>query len=170
MDEDRFGVVECDEDRWKVSFVRRIDRPVEKVWAALTVSERVADWLGQLTLEPRIGGRYDVLFVVPPETMTAIITAFEPPRLLEYRFNGVEDPRGAMVRWELEPDGAGACRLTLVQFGLPRHKVADAASSWHDFIEMISAAADGVATPYDVPRWQALLALYETRLAGQLGD
>ena len=167
MDEDRFGVVERDGDRWKIGFARRIERPIDKVWAALTLPERIADWFGDAdVLDLRVGGRMVIRFREPPdETMAAEITALEPPRLFEFRWNDVEDPRGALVRWELEPDGAAACRLRLVQFGLPRQKLADTGSSWHHFLDMIPAAADGVRTRYDVPRWQALMALYQTRLA-----
>lgn len=162
--EDRFGRSDRDGDRWKITFVRHIERPIAKVWAALIVPERISDWLGDAEVDPRVGGRYVIHFRVPDDSMTAVITAIDPPRLLEYRWTSVEDPRGALVRWELEPQGERACRLVLTQFGLPRAKLADTGSAWHDFLDMIPDAADGVATPYDVPRWQALESIYQTRL------
>ncbi len=159
-----FGVVTREGETFTVRFERRIARPVEKVWAALILPERLADWIGEAEVEPRVGGRYVIRFRDPPDVMDAVITACDPPRLLEYRWPG-DDPAGCIVRWELASDG-DSCRLILTQDGLRPEHAAGITSGWHDFLEMLPAAADGVRAEYDVLRWQAFEALYRGRLAG----
>lgn len=158
------GVVRRVGDLYELRFVRRLDRPIDKVWAALTIPERLADWIGEAEVEPRVGGRYVIRFRDPPDTLNGVIIAFDPPRLLEYAWP--EGQRRSTVRWELEPDGAG-CRLTLIQGGVAPEHVVGIVSGWHDFLEMIPAAADGIRTEYDAPRWRALEAHYKAKLAGE---
>ena len=38
-------------------FHRHYAKPIEKVWAALTTPERLADWLADAEIELRLGGR-----------------------------------------------------------------------------------------------------------------
>jgi uncharacterized protein YndB with AHSA1/START domain len=54
MDPDRDGVVTRDGDTYEIVFVRRLQKPIEKVWAALTTPERLEDWLG--VVAPEGGG------------------------------------------------------------------------------------------------------------------
>ena len=74
------------EDRYEFRIVREIPRPPEKVWAALTIPERLADWLGpRAELDLRIGGRYFVWFSLQDDdAVRGIITALDPPRLLAF--------------------------------------------------------------------------------------
>ncbi len=52
------GAVRRVGDRYELRLVREIARPIEKVWAALTIPERIADCLGESVIELRVGGRY----------------------------------------------------------------------------------------------------------------
>jgi len=76
-------------DTYELVFRRRYAKPIEKVWAALTVPERIADWFTQVTFHPRVelGARIEVVF---PETPDKIepgeVIAFDPPRLLAWRW------------------------------------------------------------------------------------
>ena len=92
-------------------YERRYDRPVETVWKALTDPVRLADWMGTATVEPYVGGRYE-LFIDGPEPMRGQVVTWQPPRLLEYSWNGPGAPP-SLVRCELVPDGAGT-RLIFV--------------------------------------------------------
>jgi hypothetical protein len=38
------GVIRKTDNGYEIVFVRRLAKPIEKVWAALTVPERIADW------------------------------------------------------------------------------------------------------------------------------
>jgi uncharacterized protein YndB with AHSA1/START domain len=58
------GLIRKREDGYEVVFVRRLAKPVEKVWAALTVPERIADWLTDMRFVPdlRLGARVEIRF------------------------------------------------------------------------------------------------------------
>ncbi len=120
-------------------FVRRIDRPVETVWAALTIPERIADWLAPAEVELRIGGRYHVTWPGSAEAgWKHVIRALDPPRLLE--IGGPDQPA---TRFELEPDGAG-CKVTMTDFfPLDEAIAAEVLAGWHLLMDGLPAAVDG---------------------------
>ncbi|MFZ1991337.1 MAG: SRPBCC domain-containing protein [Alphaproteobacteria bacterium] len=101
-------------DFYELRFERLIEKPVEKVWAALTVPERVADWLADCEIEPRVGGRYGLRFREPPFRMDGIIRAYEPPNLLEYTWPEQGHATDSIVRFLLVPRG-DTCFLRLTQ-------------------------------------------------------
>jgi uncharacterized protein YndB with AHSA1/START domain len=149
-------------------YVRHIDRPVEKVWAALTIPERVADWLGKAVIEPRVGGAYTITFGDDHSTATGTIQEFDPPRRLAYTWGDDLDAEHPGVVFELEPDGDG-CRLTLMtQFGSGHGgDPADPLATWHEFLLAIPYACDGVRLPWDDARrgrWNTLLEPYRAIL------
>ncbi len=145
-----------------VSFVRRIDRPVEKVWAALTVPERVADWLGAAEIELKSGGRYELRFDGGHDVMTGVITLLEPPRLLELAWRENGGPQSTLT-WRLEPDGDG-CRLSLTQVLSAEVKdIPGFVSGWHLHLDALPGACDGVKIPWDQSRWLALDGQYRAQ-------
>jgi uncharacterized protein YndB with AHSA1/START domain len=134
-----------------LSFERHIDRPIEKVWAALTIAERVSDWSGHAEIDLRVGGRFHITWPNDMGEMNGVITACEPPTLLEYSWHEptVKLPP-SKVRWTLKPDGAG-CFLTLqhIYETIDADSVADFAGGWDGIIDDMVRAADGLATPMD---------------------
>jgi uncharacterized protein YndB with AHSA1/START domain len=131
-------------------FERLIDRPVAKVWAALTDPQVLRNWLGDVTVEPVVGGRYVIGFREHNSTMTGTITAFEPERLLEYSWDeGPKTPR-SVARWELSP-APGGCRLVLTQrfaTGTPRKDVLPFLGGWEPLLDALARGADGMFVPY----------------------
>jgi uncharacterized protein YndB with AHSA1/START domain len=132
---------------------RRIRKPIEKVWAALTVPERIADWFTTAELDPRVGGHYRLRFGGEGGDVDGVITAFEPPRLLAHTWPHETHP-DSVVRYELSPDGDG-CRLTLTQTALSRVGL-NALPGWHTFLEALPGAAEGVRTPWNRAREKAV--------------
>jgi uncharacterized protein YndB with AHSA1/START domain len=130
---------------YNIVLERRLKKPVEKVWAALTTPERIADWFTEVELEPRQGGLYRLRFPSQNYSVDAVIVAFEPPKLLVHTWPDESHP-DSEVRYELAPDGDG-CRLTLTQTGLTR-KSLPALPGWHTFLEALPGAVDGVRTPW----------------------
>ncbi|HEY6739916.1 MAG TPA: SRPBCC domain-containing protein [Actinopolymorphaceae bacterium] len=86
---------------------RRIDRPVEHVWAALTEQGLSRQWLdpAEIELEPRVGGAVRIVYHGYDEELHGSVREIEPGHVLAYDWG---DDR---VRWELAADGQGA-RLT----------------------------------------------------------
>ncbi len=129
-------------ERSALRFVRHLPGPIERVWAYLTDSKRMAEWLsGGGTIEPRVGGemRFEL-------GATGRVTAYDPPRLLEYTWNEEEGYRGpvsdSLVRWELAEEG-DRVRLTLTHVKLPETEVLAHGAGWHAFLERLADRIDG---------------------------
>lgn len=161
MSDNALGTVSRNGDTFDIVFERRIAKPIEKVWAALTVPERIADWLGIVDLDPRLGGHYLLKFSADDPGMVGEVVEFQPLRLLAHTWPDPGHPDG-IVRYELEPDGAG-CRLRLTNAGL-LGKYARSIAGWHVFLDAIPGATEGVATVWTMAREAEVLALYQAQL------
>lgn len=155
------GEVTVKDDSLQIVFRRRYAKPLAKVWAALTVPERLADWFGAAKIDLRAGGSLRLSFT-NGHTMAFGITRVEMPHLLELSW--VLDERDTRVLFELAPDGDG-CRLTLTHSGLsPRAgRGAGVRAGWHAHLEGLADAVEaGRATPWAVKeqRIAALAPLY----------
>jgi uncharacterized protein YndB with AHSA1/START domain len=128
-----------------VAFDRLMERPPEKVWAALTDPKILANWLGDVELDPRTGGPYIIRFRRISVVMTGTITAFEPGRVLEYTWHENYGMPASRIRWELSPAGAG-CRLKLSHTFTANcvlNEVVGFLAGWHAFLNAIPLAAAG---------------------------
>lgn len=155
-------------DRWDLVFVRDLRHPPEKVWAALTEPDRLAEWApflasrdlgtrGEATLSTVDGDR---TYPAP-----ATVRRADRPGLLEYTWGD------GLLRWELTPTGTGT-RLTL------RHRIDDPglapvmAAGWHLCLDVAGHLLDG--DPVGPIRggeakefgWDDLRAAYAERLEG----
>ena len=90
----------------ELRFERRFAQPIERVWAALTESSEISSWFFPGTIEPRLGGVVDLLLSDGATRIASEVTAWEPPRLLEYGFH-TAGRAGHSIRWELTPDEGG---------------------------------------------------------------
>jgi uncharacterized protein YndB with AHSA1/START domain len=166
---DSDGVIRPVGDAYEIVFVRRLNRPVEKVWAALTMPERIADWLAEATIEPdlRIGARFALHFAEGDYRMAGEIIELDPPRLIAWTW---PDPKGegtatpSLVRFELQPDGDG-CILTLSNGGLTRPDLESVAAGWHTHLEGLQRAADGLPTAWSVEREKVHIRRYKAAIA-----
>jgi uncharacterized protein YndB with AHSA1/START domain len=133
----------------EVRFDRRIAQPVAKVWAALTDPAVLKNWLGDVEIEPRIGGKF-VLDFRGQELMTGTITAFEPECVLAFTWLEKNSLPPSQVRWELSRDGEG-CRLVLTHrylASMTRKDVVPFLAGWHAFLDVIGRGAAGEFVPY----------------------
>lgn len=155
-----------------VHFERLIDRPVAKVWAALTEPALIGKWLSPAQIEPRVGGAYTIDWRGEEAVLTGKITVFEPERLLEYEW--IETPPSSgvasLVRWELTPTPTG-CKLSLTHTcppNLPRDEALGFLGGWNGFSEGITHAIDDAPPlPWDeiVARWKETDAQYRAKYA-----
>jgi uncharacterized protein YndB with AHSA1/START domain len=127
-----------------LSFERHMDKPIEKIWAVLTVPERIADWMGEAEIDLRVGGRFHLKWHDNQGEMNGVITVYEPPRLFEHTWDE-GDGVTSRVRWCLAPDGGG-CLLTLTHTfpKIDGPKLLGVAGGWEDFLEVIPRVADGI--------------------------
>lgn len=162
-DED-LGEVRRTGETVEITFHRHYAQPIDKVWAALTVPERIADWFAEVEqLDLRLGGAIHLYFPEVNFRIQGRITAYEPPRRLTWTWPR-DDGSESSVSFRLEPEGAG-CRLTLVEAGLALKEGAGNAAGWHAHLAGIADAADGVRTPWSkiIEREQAVNAIYKAR-------
>lgn len=112
---------------------RRIDRSVERVWAALTESDLTRQWLdpAEIALEPRVDGAVRIVYRGYDEVLHGSVREIEPGRVLAYDWG---DDR---VRWELTTEGDGT-RLT---FTLVKPEPIDlgCAAGWSTHHEQLAA-------------------------------
>ena len=162
------GVIRKTGDGYEIVFARRLAKPIEKVWAALTVPERIADWFTETRFIPdlRLGARVELFFPDddPPYQMTrGEVVALDPPRLFAWTWPEDDHPN-SVIRCELAPDGDG-CMLTFTQSGMGTKHLTGIAAGWHVFLDGLEGAADGVRTPGSIEREKALRPGYEAQLA-----
>jgi uncharacterized protein YndB with AHSA1/START domain len=104
-------------------------------------SKSLVTWFSDGVVADRVGGevRFDM-------GATGRVTAYEPPRLLEYTWNEEDASCGpvadSVVRWELAEEGGGV-RLTLTHTRLPEIEVLGHGAGWHAFLLRLSACVEG---------------------------
>jgi uncharacterized protein YndB with AHSA1/START domain len=153
-----------------IRFERHLLSPPAVVWVALTDREFMAKWWGEVTLDARLGGKFDVCWFNRTEagdrfTMHATITEFNPPHLLET--NG--DLHG-VLRWELSAERSGTKLVFTSALDLPEGFRAKTLAGWHFHLLALRHALAGERPDLvGLPEWPAIHARYEAKGAGSLG-
>ena len=149
---DDLGELRRTGDTVEVVFRRRYARPLEKVWAALTVPERISDWFATTTVEAvEPGAVMHLDFKDENYRSLARIVTYEPMRTFAWEWTELDGSKVSLVRWDLEPDGDGT-RVTLTHSGLPPEDAKDVGPGWHAHLQAIEDAADGIETPWSEVR------------------
>lgn len=162
-DDDHFGAITPNGGGFDLRFERRIAASVERVWAAITIPERISSWFAEarVQIEPRLGGAYNLRFGDEGPFTEGKITAFDPPWLLEHTWPDPPNPP-ARVRYELEPDGDG-CRLRLTNFGVPAAYIGSLAG-WHIFLDAVEPSIGGAQVSWSMEAERDLMAIYKERM------
>ncbi len=130
---------ELKDEQWTLVFVRELRQPPERVWAALTEPGQLSQWAPFTTDRDLAQPGPATLTMIDGETaeeMAAQVSRAEPPTLLEYTWG--ED----LLRWELEPAGAGT-RLTLRHTVQDRDWLPKVAAGWHLCLDVAQRLLDG---------------------------
>lgn len=142
------GEVTATRDDLQVVFHRHYAKPIEKVWAAVTTPERLADWLANAEIEMRVGGKIRLTWN-GAHSMEGRVVALAPPNTFAWTWT--LDERETVVRFDLKSDGDG-CWLTLTHSGLsPRAgRGGGVRAGWHAHLEGIPDAIEGRRTDFSV--------------------
>jgi uncharacterized protein YndB with AHSA1/START domain len=126
---------------------RQLAHPQTKVWRALTSPAELAGWFpAAVEVDLRLDGSISFTF---PEGVgdfqedpdnNGVVSAFEPPRLLEYTW-GAE-----LLRWELTPTDDG-CLLTLTATYDDRPGSASYTAGWIICFDALDKVLGGSAVP-----------------------
>jgi len=141
---------------------RFIPRPIERAWAALTIPERLAEWLGPIAdLDLRVGGHFIVFFDRQNDDgVRGLIREYDPPHLLTFDWN--EAACDLRCRFALAPE-AGGCRLVFSVWGLRESTpgsqvrfVPGSSAGWRLFMdELVQSITDELPDGGDEPFEQA---------------
>lgn len=165
---DRDGTVERDSRGSTMRFERRLAHPIERVWAALTESDRLAEWFAPGVVELVPGGRVSIVFTGTDavddgseDVIESIVTAVDPPRLLEFRWLDAGGDSGP-VRWELfETDGEAGTKLILTHTHPGSDEdVIEYRAGWTVHLSMLADALAGRPRRFDWDQHNALVATY----------
>lgn len=150
-------------DKVVVRFRLTLDNHVEDVWAALTRSDRLPQWLAPGEIEPREGGAARLDFGDSGIVIESRVATFEPPHVLQYSWSGPWEAERPL-RWEIEPLGAG-CVLTLTLTTPAADDPDRAAAGWAAHLEMLAAALAGVPIHFPYQLFKAARESYAPQVA-----
>jgi uncharacterized protein YndB with AHSA1/START domain len=141
-----------------VEFRRRFSHPPETVGRALTDPREVAGWyLATGRIDPRLGGRVELVAGPSHLQVTGEVLAWDPPQLLEHEWKVAPRPElpageNAVIRWELRADEVGTL-LHLTHRNLSRRTAIGFAPGTHAFLDRLAAHLDGAPLPDWSPRY-----------------
>jgi len=160
MDDD-LGRLDEHDGRWRLTFTRRLAHPPERVFRALTEPEHLSAWFPTDIEGPRVAGG-PLRFVFRNDEGPAIdgeLVAYDPPRLVEYRWGGDET-----LRFELA-DEAGGTVLTFTNQFDEVGKAARDGAGWHTCLDALAAHLDGAGLPVATEeRWAEVHPRYQAAL------
>ena len=129
-------------DGARLTLVRRLRQPIERVWASVTTPERLAAWMGVEWLGEagplRLGAAFDYRFANTDLESRGRVLVLDPPNVLEHTwFENIPPP--VIVRWALVQTDAG-CTLTLTQRAGPPEDGPRTAAGWTQLLESLAAS------------------------------
>lgn len=117
-----------------------IDSPIQKVWSALTDSNKVQNWWTAGIIEPREGGRF---ILDDGNEVNGTVKMCYPPYIFEFTWNDHPDNAGhphlidihtkSTVRFDLTELENDRSSLTFIQY-LPPDEVVGASAGWHQIV------------------------------------
>jgi uncharacterized protein YndB with AHSA1/START domain len=147
------GFIAVEGDRATLIFKRRLQHPVEAVWAAITDPQQRADWFGITIIDGRVGGMVETIVEGPPvpsdqRTVRGRILVWDPPHIFEHEWNQTLVEK-SVVRYELAAEG-DATILTFTHRGLSIPNARGYVSGTHAFLDRLDAHLNGL----DLPDWR----------------
>jgi uncharacterized protein YndB with AHSA1/START domain len=125
-------------------FQRLLPASPARVWEFLGQPDRLENWRGKGTIEPRVGGTVDIL----AGHIRGVVTQWKPHRKLAYTWNvfspGEEESPypESYLTLELEPRGDEVA-LTLTHLPVLERFEKQNAMGWHTFLDILSVVIGG---------------------------
>jgi hypothetical protein len=135
------SVSKRDDGRCVVNFERYLPHPLERVWAAITDPDHLAQWFPGIQLECKQGGRFSIWFSDDhdrPADVIGEVSIYEPPHRLQL---------GSMY-YELRPEGKGCLLLfsDVLYFTGKRSNLwitNSVLAGWHAYLDKLEASLAG---------------------------
>jgi uncharacterized protein YndB with AHSA1/START domain len=153
MDTEHGTLERIDDSTARITFVRELKHPRDKVWRAITEPDELQAWFPSTIDGERAAGA-PLTFVFPfPDApvMEGAMRVCEPPSVIEFEWG--DD----VLRIELE-DVDGGTRLTLTDTFGEYAKAARDSGGWHACLDNLGYALDGLPKQEDT--WKAVTPWY----------
>jgi uncharacterized protein YndB with AHSA1/START domain len=162
----RKGTLVGDGEHAVLTFERTYRHAPERVWDAIATPEGLAGWLmcTKALIEPRVGGRIEMISGPSAYHSIGAILAWEPPHLLEYEWNVApvsEMPHGerAIFRYELIADGE-VTHLLVTYRRITRRTGSGFLPGLHAFLDRLEAQLAGAPLPEWLTRFAEIREQY----------
>jgi uncharacterized protein YndB with AHSA1/START domain len=147
------GFISTEGNHATLTFKRRLQHPIETVWAAITDAEQRAHWLGVTAIDGRVGGTIETIAEGPPisrkqRTVEGRILVWNPPRIFEHEWNQLLVEK-SVVRYELVADGDSTI-LTFTHRGLSVSNARGYGPGTHAYLDRLEAHLNAA----DLPDWK----------------
>lgn len=162
LQDQELGTIRRGDGRFEARITRVIEHDAAAVWKMLTDSSLLPQWLAPGELSQQKGGSAKLNFPESGTNVDSIVTAIDPPRLIEYSWSTkgeVERP----LRWEVVP-APGGTQLTLTLKIPDSEDIARTCAGWEAHLEMLAAAMEGVPIKFPFDRFKAAREAYKARL------
>jgi uncharacterized protein YndB with AHSA1/START domain len=162
-----------------VRFERVLNAPIERVWDYLVDDELRKTWLGNGTVDLRLGGHVHLLYdqasltdeplpegsEFEPHEEDGTIVELDPPHLLAYTW-GEWFGQNCVVSFELTEEG-DATKLVLEHRRIESIRlIYDVATGWHGHLDILEDRINGTARPFRT-HFDAVTAKYDKLYAEQ---
>ena len=128
----------------ELRFERVLNHPLDKVWAAISIPERIGAWFCEMSFEPVPGAAIDQTFQHAGGVKgSGKVLRFEPPTLFEWQWDGSETEQPSVVIWRLEPLDADRTRILLTHRTRNPEQAHDYAHGWHVHLDGLVQALQG---------------------------
>lgn len=144
---------------FEATITRAFDHDQATLWAMLTDSAKLPLWLAPGTLALRTGGEAKLNFPESGINVDSLLTAIDPPRLIEYSWSSPGQPLRPL-RWEISP-AAGGAQLTLTLSIPDDEDIARTCAGWDAHLDMLAAALEGVPIKFPFERFKAAREAYK---------
>jgi uncharacterized protein YndB with AHSA1/START domain len=151
----RDGRLTVEDGRSVVRFKRLLSHPVAETWAWLTEPARLKDWLGDVEVDPRVGGAFHIRFSMAPAEMAGTLTEIQPPTHLAMIWREPWfETEDVILAFDLEPHPQGTL-LTLTHTFPADYDPMEYLGGWHEFMDALEEAMGGEPFDWNTPRRKA---------------
>ena len=158
-------VARTDDGRYVIDFERRLDHPVERVWAALTEPAELIAWWGDVDVELREGGRFNVRWLNTDDKGNTIEMHSRIAKLVPGELLVLDGDRHGRLRWALTPDGDGTLLSFRSTVDLQPDFLTRVPAGWHFHLDALAEHLGGGSTDLvEIPSWEPIHAAYEAKL------
>jgi len=154
---DKYGRLEQTATTSRIVFERILHHPSARVWDAITIPEKISQWLSpnhhasNTKLDLKVGGAVSLQLMMAK--IHGTITKLESKTLLEIEFSD-----NMIIRWELYGINANKCKLVFInEFPTGKSISTDfipSITGWHAYMDFLEITISGAGiTLFDLNDW-----------------